>query len=115
LRKTSFIIIVFLCLIWPIFADNTLFVASPKRVLNPPKIDGRLDDTAWTDVPLVTDFIQFEPHKGSSATVRTEVSIAYDEAHIYFGFKCYDPEPEKLVLGTRRDGLLMGTDSVVGL
>jgi len=44
--------------------------------------------------------------------VRTEVRIVYDDSHIFFGFKCYDPEPDKLVLGTRRDGLLMGTDSV---
>jgi hypothetical protein len=111
-KKSLFVILVFLSLIWPIFADNTSFVASPKRIQNPPRIDGQLDDPAWTDAPIVTDFIQFEPHKGSPATVRTEVRITYDDAHIYFGFKCYDPEPDKLVLGTRRDGLLMGTDSV---
>ena len=112
MRKISFIIIGFLGLVWPIFADSTSFVTSPKRVLTPPRIDGHLDDPAWDDAPSVTDFIQFEPHKGSPATVRTEVWIAYDDAHIYFGFKCYDLEPERLVLGTHRDGLLMGTDSV---
>jgi hypothetical protein len=111
-RKSIFAIIGFLVIIFPVFAENTIFTASPIKVLNPPEIDGRIDDPAWANAPMVTDFIQFEPHKGSPATVRTEVRIVYDNVQIYFGFKCFDPEPEKLVLGTRRDGLLMGTDSV---
>ncbi|UCE42759.1 MAG: carbohydrate binding family 9 domain-containing protein [Candidatus Aminicenantes bacterium] len=112
MKKSIFAVIVLLNLIWPSFADNQLFMALPKKILSQPRIDGLLDETAWSEAPLVTDFIQFEPQKGNPATVRTEVRIAYDDNHIYFGFKCYDPEPDKLVLGTRRDGLLMGTDSV---
>jgi len=38
--------------------------------------------------------------------------VLYDDTNIYFGFRCWDPEPEKLVLGTGRDNLRMGTDSV---
>jgi len=86
--------------------------AAPSKLRTPPRIDGRLDEPCWRDAPLLTDFIQFEPAKGAPSSVRTEVRVAYDDTHLYFGFLCYDPEPEKMVLGTRRDGLLMGTDSV---
>lgn len=112
MSKKLIITLFILGLFCPIFADNSLFRVSPKKVLHPPKIDGRLDDTAWNGAPLISDFIQFEPHKGSPASTRTEVRIVYDDSHVYFGFKCYDAEPDKIVLGTRRDGLLMGTDSV---
>ena len=76
-------------------------------------IDGVLDEEIWDKAPVVSDYIQFEPNRGAPASVRTEARILYDNTHIYFGFVCYDPDPDKIVLGTsRRDQLLMGTDSV---
>jgi len=76
-------------------------------------IDGVLDEGIWEKATVVSDYIQFEPNRGDPASVRTEARILYDNTHIYFGFVCYDPDPGKIVLGTsRRDGLLMGTDSV---
>jgi hypothetical protein len=112
MKKASLMCFVLLSSIWFLYADNSLFKTFPKKVLDPPQIDGSLDDSAWSEAPILTNFIQFEPQKGNPASVRTEVRIVYDKTHIYFGFKCYDPEPDKIVLGTRRDGLLMGTDSV---
>ena len=86
MKKLLCALFVFSGLIWPAFADNALFVVSPKKVLNPPLIDGGIEDPAWDDAPLISDFIQFEPQKGNPATVRTEVRIVYDDTHIYFGF-----------------------------
>jgi len=77
-----------------------------------PTIDGLLNEEVWNDAPVLSDFIQFEPHKGEPASVKTIVKTLYDAKHIYFAFLCYDPEPEKIVLGTQRDGLTMGVDSV---
>lgn len=92
-------------------ASPTQFVLAPKKVKNHPRIDGRLDDHVWQDAPMITDYIQFEPHKGEPASVRTELRVVYDDTLLYFAFKCYDPEPDKIVLGTQCDGLKMGTDS----
>jgi len=88
------------------------FKSSAKKTDTPPVIDGILDEKVWENAPFITDFIQFEPIKGEKATVKTVVKILYDEKHIYFGYLCYDPEPEKIVLGTGRDRLQMGVDSV---
>jgi len=83
------------------------------KVDDPITVDGVLDEAVWKTAPVVSDYIQFEPNRGEPASVRTEARILYGDTHIYFGFVCYDPDPDKIVLGTsQRDGLLMGTDSV---
>ena len=85
---------------------------APLKVDAPPEIDGVLDDEAWENAPVLDDYVQFEPDKGAPASVRTEVRIVYDDENLYFAFRCFDPNPDQIVLGTERDKLFMGTDSV---
>jgi hypothetical protein len=56
----------------------------------PPKIDGNLDDAAWMNAPLATDFIQSFPTFGIPASVKTEVKIIYDNTAIYIGAYLHD-------------------------
>ncbi|MBN1223546.1 MAG: carbohydrate binding family 9 domain-containing protein [Candidatus Aminicenantes bacterium] len=99
-----------------VFAQKPEFHVRAKRTDITPAIDGVLEDTVWNNAPEVSGYIQYEPNKGTPASVRTITRILYDDTHIYFGFICFDPEPGKIVLGTsRRDGLAMGTDSVTVL
>ena len=89
------------------------FTIAAQKTINPPVIDGILDDEAWKDTPIAENFIQFEPDKGELSPVKTVARILYDDNFIYVSFLCFDPEPEKIVLGpNRRDGLHMGVDSV---
>ena len=112
-QKWTIIALIFqTCLSVILAADGTNRSAAPLKTDNPPVIDGILDDPAWKEAPVLGDYIQFEPDKGSPATVRTELRILYDDINIYFGFRCWDPEPGKIVIGTERDKLFMGTDSV---
>jgi len=111
-RWGPIIIAVFLSFAGARATDTLHRSAAPRKVQTPPVIDGRLDDDVWNEAPVLSDFIQFEPDKGAPATVRTELRVLYDDTHMYFGFKCWDPDPNKIVLGTGRDGLRMGTDSV---
>jgi len=106
------IVLIGACIIGSPVADSLHRSAKPVKVRNPPVIDGYLDDEIWKEAPVLSDYIQFEPDKGAPATYRTEVRVLYDDTHLYFGFKCWDPEPDRIVLGTGRDGLRMGTDSV---
>lgn len=55
-----------------------------------PKIDGSLDDVAWLNAPVATNFIQNFPQAGEAASVRTEVKILYDNSSIYIGAHLYD-------------------------
>ncbi len=67
------------------------------RVQVPPRIDGVLDDPAWLDAPVQSDFIQQLPNEGARATERTEVRIVYDQDHVYIGARCYDSEPQRII------------------
>ncbi len=63
------------------------------RIDNPPEIDGRLNDEAWLEAALLTEFVQQTPLDGAPATERTEIYIAYDSDHIYFGFYLHYEDP----------------------
>lgn len=102
----------YLCAAGVLMADSSNRTAEPVKVNIPPVIDGRLDDEVWKTAPVLSDYIQFEPDKGAPATVRTEVRVLYDDTNLYFGFMCWDPELDRIVVATGRDKLFMGTDSV---
>jgi hypothetical protein len=59
------------------------------KVAVPPKIDGSLDDAAWQQVPIATDFITNSPVFGNPA-LKTEVKVVYDNSAIYIGAYIYD-------------------------
>jgi hypothetical protein len=77
------------------------------RVTRPPALDGRLDDAAWQNVPVVDGFRQIDPTEGAAASESTTVRIVYDDDAIYVGARLYDDEPSKIVrrLGRRDDDL----------
>ncbi|HEY6062843.1 MAG TPA: hypothetical protein VIV35_04495, partial [Chitinophagaceae bacterium] len=55
-----------------------------------PKIDGNLDDAAWANAPVLTNFIQNFPMYGLPVSKKTEVKILYDNTAIYIGAYLYD-------------------------
>ena len=86
---------------------------SARKTAAPIKVDGYLDEKSWSQAPHAADFIQFEPEKGSPASERTVVRVLFDDRFIYFGFWCYDSEPNKIAARmTKRDMDLRADDSV---
>src|SRR5688572_28402187 len=69
-----------------------------------PKIDGNLDDAAWSNVPVLTDFIQNFPTFGLPGSQKTEVRILYDNSAIYIGAYLYDDPKLIRKQITPRDG-----------
>jgi len=59
-----------------------------------PRIDGKLDDEVWKNIPPITDFVQLWPQEGAEATEFSEVRIAYDRNYLYFAFNFHDKNPE---------------------
>ncbi len=45
------------------------------------RIDGRVDEAAWSRARRVSDFSEFEPGHLTEPPVRTEAFITYDEDH----------------------------------
>src|SRR5690349_14910142 len=56
------------------------------------RVDGRLDDAAWTQARPITQFSQTQPLQGEAATERTEVRILYDDNAVYVGAKLFDSD-----------------------
>src|SRR5258708_25284513 len=62
------------------------------RVVDQIKIDGVLNETAWTNADVLSDFRQEEPVEGEPATEKTEIRVLFDDKYIYFGIRAFDSE-----------------------
>ncbi len=68
-------------------------VARAIRLEGSISIDGRLDDLAWQDAPIISSFIQGEPFEGAEPTEPTEVRVLFDDQAIYVGALMYETNP----------------------
>ena len=67
-------------------------------------IDGALDEKAWEDADVATDFFMITPMDTSFAKVRTDVRMSYDEEHLYLIVVNYHAvEGPYMVESLRRD------------
>ncbi|MGD2128227.1 MAG: DUF5916 domain-containing protein [Lysobacterales bacterium] len=79
----------------------------------PLSIDGMLDEPAWRDAGVITNLTQQSPKPGAPTPYTTEVRVLLDADHVYFGFTCTDPEPDRVAVHTMlRDGDMNGDDTV---
>ncbi len=84
-----------------------------QRITTPPKLDGVLDDEAWSHQPLQLEgWMSYNPMRGEGAAEQTYVWIAYDEAAIYVAFRCLDSQPERIRTNISRRDNAFGDDWV---
>jgi Carbohydrate family 9 binding domain-like len=95
--------ILFILLLAVLTAQSQNKSVEAVKTLQVPKIDGNLDDVAWTNAPVLTGFIQNSPNVGAPATQKTEVRIIYDNAAIYIGAYLYDDPSQIRKQFTARD------------
>ncbi|RIW16352.1 hydrolase [Algoriphagus lacus] len=62
---------------------NAGYRLSIQKASSPIVIDGVLDEKAWTDAEVATDFFMITPMDTSFAKVRTDVRMSYNEDHLY--------------------------------
>jgi hypothetical protein len=86
--------------------DSTKSYTTAHIIGAAPEIDGYINDPVWEEVDWAGgDFRQVNPDKGKPASVQTKFKILYDAKNLYVAFRCYDPEPDKIVKRmSRRDG-----------
>ncbi|TGE17355.1 DUF5916 domain-containing protein [Hymenobacter elongatus] len=84
--------------------------ASPKRQLQALrttaalKLDGVLDEEAWQQAAVATDFVQQRPNPGVPERHKTEVRVLYDDANLYIGAVMHDSSPDSILREiTQRD------------
>lgn len=87
-------------------------VALP-RVATGVRVDGVLDESAWSGAALLTGFSQFSPVDGVAAADSTEVFVMYGDHAIYFGVRAF--EPHGVVNATLADRDRIGGDDYIQL
>ncbi len=81
-----------------IIAQNQQKSYETKLVEKAPKIDGVLDDIAWKNANIASDFVMFMPESGTPEPedLRTEVKIVYDHEAIYFAAHMRHDKPDEI-------------------
>jgi len=78
----------------------------PFKTDTAPVIDGVLDDPVWQKAPHVKGFKTWRPDFGIDMADDTIVYYAYDRENLYFAFRCFDRQPDKIKASvTSRDNI----------
>jgi Domain of unknown function (DUF5916)/Carbohydrate family 9 binding domain-like len=84
-----------------IFAQNKQYSAT--KISSAIKIDGKADESVWSSISAVSDFIIAYPDFGKTPTKKTEVKIAYDNTAMYVLASMYDDAKNVRRQLTQRD------------
>lgn len=62
-------------------------------------IDGKLDEAAWQNAAIASDFVMYQPDNGKPIpdNKKTEIKVLYNNDAIYIGAIMYDDEPNKIL------------------
>ena len=118
-------------------ADGQVVIRA-QRLRERVVIDGKLDESFYSQFEPAADFVQVEPTYGEAATERTEVWVFFDDHAVYIGLRCFDSamdrwgsldlrrdspgfgQAESVSVGLdpffdRRNGLIFGVNAAGGL
>ncbi|MFQ5602286.1 MAG: carbohydrate binding family 9 domain-containing protein [bacterium] len=94
-------------------SKNVAFEINLKENGRAPLLDGILSKNEWRHASVVYNFTQKEPNEGQPVSEPTFILVTYDKKHIYFGIRCFDKEPDKIVSNEmRRDSDLSDNDYI---
>jgi len=82
---------------------NAKYELNIKQASSEIKIDGSMNDLAWNDAELASNFFMVQPMDTSFATVRTDIKMAYDKDNLYIIAICYHEPWPYFVESLRRD------------
>ena len=71
-------------------------------------VDGMMDEQAWLDAEIATDFFMVLPMDTSSAKVLTEVRMTYDAQHFYLIAVCHHALPGPYMVESLRRDFVFG-------
>jgi hypothetical protein len=96
---------------------DTLRKATALRIVQPPRIDGKLNESEWMLATTTGDFTQSRPEEGKKPQQITQVRILYTDFAIYVGAWCYDTHSDSILkqLGKRDEADLNADNFYVKL
>ena len=118
--KHLLIITAFLFLLNPILFGQSKGINREKYQIHiketdsPIDIDGVLDEPAWKNAEVATNFQRVLPTDTGYAIAQTAVRVTYSPTTLYIGIICYDPTPGKRpVESLRRDFAFPKNDNFI--
>ncbi|MGC4084912.1 MAG: carbohydrate binding family 9 domain-containing protein [Vicinamibacterales bacterium] len=100
-----------------IVRENGQVVVRAIKLKEPLKLDGRLDESVYTENEPIDGFIQAVPNNGQPVSERTEAWIMFDDKNIYVAAKMYESVPESQWVANeiRRDTNQMRQNDIFGV
>jgi len=68
-----------------------------QRLAAGPRIDGRLDDSAWQQAAPLGRLRQVEPREDADPSEATDTRLFHDGRFLYVAVRCFDREPDAIV------------------
>ena len=113
-RVIVILILIFTALQSPkVFAEEAVTV-HPAQI--PPIINGILDDAAWEKATRFENFKTIKPDYGKEPSQKTIAYMTYDAENLYFAFRCFDTEPDKIKTSvSSRDNMFQDDNAIIML
>ncbi|WP_044103017.1 DUF5916 domain-containing protein [Neolewinella persica] len=98
----------FFCLLF--FSGSLIAQGKPSleaiRIDEPIKIDGFIDEAAWTKAPVGSDFTNLQPVPWIKPAQSTDIRVVYNDRGFYIGASLHDASPDSILMElTERDDL----------
>lgn len=79
------------------------------------RIDGVLDDDAWSQALLIDDFHQYEPVEYAEPSQKTEVWIFYTSDALYIASRFWETDPDLISANILRQGQSLQADDLLAV
>ncbi len=92
LRRRLFLFAILVGMLQVASAQTKLRELAAKKINTAVKIDGKLEESFWSETPLATKMVEFRPNFGAieADETRTEVYLVYDNTAVYIGGFCHE-------------------------
>ena len=76
---------IFLFFFFNLHAQDSLKTFKATRIISPPKIDGMLDDEAWKNSEVISDFVQNTPNLKTDLSSNLQLFALMKSYNAFFG------------------------------
>ena len=96
MKRISYFLLILLIYTTQLSFGQARVPIKPLKVSTPPVIDGVLDEDVWKNNTGISGFKTWTPDYGKDLPFNTIVWVAYDAENLYYAFRCFDTEPDKI-------------------
>ena len=116
----SRILALMLVVIFNAAADENEFPQSkqthPVRTDTPPVIDGKLDDSVWSQASVVDELHEVFPFEYEPPSQKTEIYLLYDKDALYIGARVLESDPSAITAQNLQQGIeMLFHDDFIGI